>query len=338
MRRAAIAVLVVLALAAPARAQRIPPVPSVPAPTEAPWSVGVSEARKARALSLFKAGNELYLEHQAYQEALERYREALRDWDHPAIRFNMVRALVHLGRPLEAYENLLPAMAYGAAALTKEVHAEALSYRKLLEGQIATVEVSCDERGARVTIDGQALVTCPDSASRRVLPGTHQIVVGRAGRLASTRDVLAMPGRTVRVAIAPVRVEDAEIVTRRWASWKPWAVTGAGAAVAAVGAYFLVQARADMRAFDAAIGRECHTMSCGPDNLEPVILALESQARRKQWVAFGTLGVGGAAVLTGFVGVLLNRPRRELPADFRAGAFSITPETDGASLHLSLPF
>jgi hypothetical protein len=327
---------VLVAMVTAAATAQAQPVPNAGG-SRAPWSVGVSAAQKARAQALLDAGNTLFLE-QAYQEALERYRAALLDWDHPAIRFNMVRALINLGRTIEAYENLLRAMKYGAGPLTAPVHAEAVAYRKLLEGQIATVVVSCGEPGARVTLDGQSLVTCPGQASRRVPPGNHQIVAARPGFLASTRDVIALPRTVTRVSIAPLRVEDVEIVTRRWTPWKPWAVTAAGAALGAIGWYYQRRARDDMRAFDAAVSRWCRTMSCGEDDLEPAIADLRSRSRRESGIAIGAFSVGGAAVVAGVLGLVLNRPRRELPPDFRDGAFAITPERGGGSLQLTVPF
>jgi hypothetical protein len=198
--------------------------------------------------------------------------------------------------------------------------------------------VSCDQPGARVTLDGQSLVTCPGQASRRVAPGSHQIVAARPGFLASTRDVIALPRTVTRVAIAPVRIEDAEIVTRRWAVWKPWAVTGAGMVLGAAGWYYQRRARDDMQEFDAAVKRGCRTMSCGSDNLEPAVLGLQSQARRESALAIGAFSVGGVAIVAGVVGLVLNQPSRELPSDFRAGAFSITPERGGGSLRLAIPF
>src|SRR5262249_1746348 len=86
MRRG-LSIAVVGALVAPAAAA---PAPGGPPAKDAarPWGEGVTDDRKALAQSKLEAGNALFLE-KKYGEALERYREALAAWDHPAIRFNV---------------------------------------------------------------------------------------------------------------------------------------------------------------------------------------------------------------------------------------------------------
>src|SRR5512144_2903101 len=109
---------------------------------ESPWSVGVTEEQKAKSKELLDAGNALLLD-KKYVEALDKYTAAVQVWDHPAIRFNMVRCLVQLGRNLEAYEDLEKALKYGQAPLEETVYAEALAYQKLLSTQIGDIKVTC---------------------------------------------------------------------------------------------------------------------------------------------------------------------------------------------------
>jgi Tfp pilus assembly protein PilF len=79
---------------------------------DAPWSQGVSEEQKAKAKVLLDQGNALLID-KKYVEALDKYTEAVAQWDHPAIRFNMVRCQIQLGKNLEAYENLEKSLKYG---------------------------------------------------------------------------------------------------------------------------------------------------------------------------------------------------------------------------------
>ena len=60
---------------------------------EKPWARGVSKERRAKAQALLERGNTAFLANR-FKEALELYEEAVAAWDHPAIRFNAVRALV----------------------------------------------------------------------------------------------------------------------------------------------------------------------------------------------------------------------------------------------------
>ncbi len=67
-----------------------------------PWAAGVPPERRATALRLFRLGNGFF-ENARYAEALRHYRDAIRSWDHPAIRFNMAVCLVNLDDPLGAH-------------------------------------------------------------------------------------------------------------------------------------------------------------------------------------------------------------------------------------------
>ena len=170
------AVCLMLALAGPASAD------------DAPWTTGVTAEQKETARYLLDAGNTLFLAHD-YAAALDKYRQALAVWDHPAIRFNVVRCLIQLDRTVEAADNLKLALKYGAAPLEEAVYNEALAYEKLLANQIGDLDVSCSQAGAVVTLDGQPLLTCPGTQTRRVAPGRHQLVGSQEGFLTKSTEV-----------------------------------------------------------------------------------------------------------------------------------------------------
>src|SRR5262249_43670006 len=152
--RHAAAVLVGLAIgAAPARAEP-------PEPPERPWADGVPDALQAEAKQLFDAGNLLF-EQEKYAQALTIYRDAVKKWDHPAIRYNMAVANIHLDQPLAAYEDLASALRYGAAPLQADVYAQALTYQKLLLGQLAQLKVACAQAEVHVFVDGELVLTGP---------------------------------------------------------------------------------------------------------------------------------------------------------------------------------
>ena len=120
--------LIVVALLAPLGARADTPEP--------PWSRGVTAEAKTAAQKLLAQGNELFLANK-YKEALVQYEAAIAKWDHPAIRFNMVRAQVALDRPIEAYDNLQRALAFGAGPLEDSVFQEAQNYQRLLVRQVS---------------------------------------------------------------------------------------------------------------------------------------------------------------------------------------------------------
>ena len=119
-----------VALAPPARAE----------PDERPWAAGVPAERQEEARRRYDEGNLLF-EQEKYAQALSIYRGAVELWDHPAIRYNMAVALIHLDQPLAAYENLASALRFGAEPLQADVYTQAQTYRKLLLGQLARLKV-----------------------------------------------------------------------------------------------------------------------------------------------------------------------------------------------------
>jgi hypothetical protein len=289
----------------------------------APWSVGVSEEQKARATQLLARGNELLVENR-HAAALEQYRLAIQEWDHPAIRANMVVCLINLGRPVEAYESALLALKYGPAPHTKpEVYAETLNYRKLLEGQIASVQVICSEPGARVTIDGQELPACPGRTTRRVLAGRHQIVARKPGFLTVTRDFSAAPGSTANVDLQLVRLAKAAVTRQPWPSWQPWAVTGAGAALLVGAGVLELKARSDMDRHDSELAELCMDDGCAEEEVGRALADLKSRAELEDRIAIGVAITGGAVLVTGLVWAYRNRPR------------TVVPDESGFALHVS---
>src|SRR5215510_13976945 len=76
----------------------------------------VSLADQDCGLAAFRAGNAELREGQ-FPNAVERYREALRCWDHPAIHYSFALALINLDQPIQVAEELEAALAHGAAPL-----------------------------------------------------------------------------------------------------------------------------------------------------------------------------------------------------------------------------
>jgi hypothetical protein len=309
------AILVLVMAAAPVRAD------------DEPWAVGVTAEQKATAKTRLDDGNARFLA-QDYAGALERYRDALRAWDHPAIRFNIVRCLIRLDRPVEASDELALALKYGAAPLAQTVYDEALSYQKLLANQIGELDVHCTQPGVAVTLDGQPLLRCPGDAHRRVSPNRHQIVGSAAGMLTQTMDVDVFGGKHADATVTLVPLAKASKEVHRWPIWKPWIVFGSGLALAAVGGVFRLQATSEMSAYDRQVARDCAVVGCTPSQLDT---KLRSRAQLDNAIAISAMATGAAAALTG--GVLLYMNRGEIVyADARV---TLAPRADGAVVTLS---
>ncbi len=305
--RAALVMVVLAAGVVQARAQEA---------DDKPWAAGVGAEDRARALELFREGNQLF-ERSQYTEALVRYREAISHWDHPSIRFNIAVSLIRLERWVEASENIGPALRFGAAPFDRpELYEEGVNYQKLLVGRLAQLTVRCQEAGARVVLDGGELLTCPGSITRTLDPGEHLLVGSKTGFLTATRSLVLLPGKPTTVDIELLRLDQAGVRVRRWAPWKPWAVVGAGGLIALIGVPLAIAARSNMERYDDGIAAACPT---GCETVPPGLQDLEDRARMEDRLAIGAFVAGGLTVAGGLVLVLLNQPRLVAPSESAPG-------------------
>lgn len=203
------------------------------ADTAAPWSVGVSDAKKTEANRLLEQGNALFLD-KKFGDALVKYREAVAAWDHPAIRFNIVRCLIQLDRAVEAADNLKQALRYGAAPLEEAVYNEALAYEKLLAKQIGSVTIECKQRDVVISLDGQKLGACPMRQVHQLSPGKHQVLGTGTGLLARAIDVFVVGAETQDVGVSLATVPHGGGLTAR-SYGKAALYVGGGVLVAASG-------------------------------------------------------------------------------------------------------
>jgi hypothetical protein len=273
---------------------------------ERPWAAGVAGAQQSQALAAFEQGNALFAESQ-YRPALAKYRDAIAAWAHPAIDYNMAVTLIHLDRPLEAYESLQRATRFGAAPLGNETYDQALTYRKLLDGQLAELRVVCAEPGDEVMLDGEKIFQPPSEVVRRLLPGSHQLVASKPRHVTATRALILLPGKLTVEILRLVPIE-ATIPRRRWSWWKPWLVLTAGAIVGAVGAPLLVAAKREYERYDASVAALC-PRGCPTADLLPWITDQKRHAELENALAITSFAVGGALAASGLTLIILNQPR-----------------------------
>lgn len=299
---------VVLALwAAPAVAQQPPPVQEIETTRESPWAKGVSPRQREEARALFAEGNKL-LKQSIFVKAAERYTEALGRWDHPAIHYNLALALINLNRPLELYRHLAEAERHGVAPLDVQKLEFVRSYKTLVRQQLAWVELTCEQAGAQVTLDGQPLFTAPGHYEGLALPGQHVAVATLEGYAPREVKRLLLANESMELNLKLYTPEQLRGYRQLWPTWIPWAVVGTGAAVAAGGGLLHWQVAENFRAYDAGIA------ACGAEGKAgcqpPAELASRySLANTEQGLALGSYAVGGAALVTGAVLLYLNRPQ-----------------------------
>nr|HEX4312353.1 tetratricopeptide repeat protein [Kofleriaceae bacterium] len=309
------AVIGVIAASAPARADDT---------AGQPWAQGVTADQKAAAKKLLDDGNARFVEHD-YAGALASYQAAIAQWDHPAIRFNIVRCLIQLDRPVEAYDHLQLALKYGSAPLEDSVYTEAVGYQKLLAKQVGEIAIACDQAGVEVTLDGKDVASCPAKLVQRIAPGPHQVVGQKAGFPPRTLRVVVEGGARADAQVTLVPLKDIARVDHRWAAWKPWVVFGAGFAVAGVGGLVEAQAATNMDAFDRAVSHDCAPNGCARGSVDT---QSKSRAQTENVIAIGVMSIGAAAIAAGVVGLYLNRGRTV----YETPALAIAPERGGAAV------
>jgi len=341
-----ILLLLVLCLPLPARAQTAPASQpgSLPA-AEKPWARGVSAAKRARALALYREGNRLFAD-EKYSEALARYERAIGHWSHPGIHYNMVECLVNLGRNLEAHGHLKAAMRFGEAPLGKPLFRQARTYLNMLERALARVRVVCREPGAKVVLDGKALFIGSGEATRLVEPGVHAVLATKTGFIPVAQQPNLAPGRLTEVTLSLMPRRTEIVVKRRWKRrWLPWATLGAGAIIAAAALPLYFVARRDFDDHKAGFDELCNTQpagGCVPGELVGDDIKmwneledLERRATSEYHASIGLLSAGAALAATGAVLVILNLPRPvEQPArapDPRPGV-ALSASIDGVGL------
>lgn len=298
-----------------------------------PWAAGVSDEQQQQALRLLEEGNRQF-ELAQRAMALATYRRALAVWDHPAIRYNIAVALIDQDQPLEAYENLELALRYGPEALLEDQHAQGLTYRKLLLGQLAQLRVVCGEPGARVLLDGRELLVGPGEVMRVLLPGEHSLVATKTDYLTTTRTVNLVAGRVETANLALVAAPRVVETRRRWAAWKPWAVVGAGAAVALADVPLRLVAASTMDDYERAFTAAC-PQGCVEAEIPSAARDLRSRARLQSGVAIALFAAGGATLAGGVVWMIANESR---PVHDRPVALLPVVGTDGAGLSVAGSF
>lgn len=264
-----------------------------------PWIEGVPGQVQRRARELFLAGND-HMDEQQYPEAAEKYREALTLWEHPAFHYNLAVALINIDRPIAAYRNLVEARSQGHEPLGAEKYKEAGNYVTLLKNQLAELTVVCEASGAMVSVDGERLFVGPGQHTGLARPGGHQLVVELPDGIPYTRQLTLAPGQAFRHVVKP----DVLVPTRRWATWKPWAVTAVGAVMLAGAGYVNARAFGQMKDLEMEFEEKCRAGCTGV----PMEI-LEGQDRIAAWqrLSLAGLGIGGAVLVASAYLLYVNR-------------------------------
>ena len=272
-----------------------------------PWAAGVSTADQQQALQMFHDGN-VNLNDGLFAKAADKYREALKHWDHPAIHYNLALAQMNLDQPIDAYNNMQASLKYGEPPLqSKDKFDHAKEYLLLLEKEIATVEVSCDKVGAKVTVDGALAFVAPGKFQTQVLVGKHTFVAEKQGYTTHINAPYIGPGEKFRIELKLYTAEELTRYKRKWdATWMPWAVAGGGVLIAGAGALMELSANSSYDDYDKKVA------ACNMNNLgcpaTKALTDLKSSGDSKKTIGYVGYGIGAAAVVVGLSLAYINRP------------------------------
>lgn len=269
-----------------------------------PWACGISKDNQQKALLLFTEGNSL-VQSTLFANAVDKYREALKYWPHPAIHYNLALALIFTKDPVGVYRSLEKAVVYGPKPLGKDNFDHANKYKTLIMSQLAWLDVRCDIPGAAVTLDNEELFVAPGSKKILVKAGKHVLNATKKGYIGGEVSRIFAPAEHTTVKLQLFTEADLTRHRRNWKTWKPWAVVGGGAAVAGIGLLVHMLAKSDFQEFDNAIAM-CGgaTPGCTPDQS---IRDMRTGAETKQSIAMVSYVVGGAAVVGGLILAYMNR-------------------------------
>lgn len=281
--------------------------PNIAGSEDMPWNKGVTEETRTAAREAFLEGNRLF-KIPLFSRAVEKYNEALGKWKHPAFYFNLALAQINLGQYLEAREDLERALKYGEEPLRADRFAEAKKQLVEVQRHLGRIRIRSQTPGAEITLDGVALFTGPGDHEAWVTPHAHEVTAKKPEYATQARHVTVAPGALETIDLSLHKL----IEDRPWATWKPWAVVGAGAGVAAASAALHALSAHDFKTYDSGFVKlSCATLGCTDqaiDQRDPHLRSRLSRARLEQKIAVAGYLAGGAAIAAGVVLLYLNRP------------------------------
>ena len=179
------------------------------------------------------------------------------------------------------------------------------------------VEIHCDQPGVTVTFDGEPLLVCPSTQTRRVAPGHHQIVGSKDGFFTKMTEVVVLGGKREQIELALIPISSATTNVPRW---QPWLVLGSGLAMVGIGGLIEYQSLQDRSSYDRALTLACGDTGC--DASRPIPWDITDQklhATRENGIAMGVLSIGVATAAVGGVLLYLNRDQDANPMLDRLG-------------------
>ncbi len=316
--------------------------------SDRPWAEGVSKADRDKAIKLFQEGTGL-LKDAFFTKAVARYREALGHWDHPAIHFNLSKALMNLDDPAAAYTHLKAAMRFGGPPLDEEQIKQVKHYTDLLyKEELAEVMIETKEPGAVVTMDGVELFVGPGHWSGVVRPDkTKTIIATKKGFQTAQLAPLLLKGQVNPVEITMTPLDMATRYEREFSNAIPWTVIGGGILLLGGGALMTWQSNESFKTYDEAVatcnGEFPHEVTddnvlvtqtgvAGTCIAEPSVTSMKDDGELFQTLSVVGYAAGGAVLTTGLILLYINR---EKPVEYEDSSVTVLPVAGPGRLGVS---
>jgi tetratricopeptide (TPR) repeat protein len=232
-----------LVLSGTARAEPEPAKPAAEAAKPSPDAVKEAGERYARGLTLYGDGEFLL--------ALVEFERAYQLSQNYKVLYNIGQVRIQLGRYAKGQEALEDYLQRGGQEINAERKQAVNKDLVMLAERTATLQITANEEGAEISLDGKAVGTSPLSAPLVVDAGEHSLVLRKAGFYDQTQSV-TLAGRErsdVKFELVPVAAVAAPLAVERpsesvptkpahTALWVGWSTTGALAVAAGLTGYF----------------------------------------------------------------------------------------------------
>ncbi len=219
-----------------------------------PASEMSEEERLALARDQFRQGMR-FARRNRWQRAADRFGRALELKETPQIRYNLAESLVHLGRLVEASEQLR--LIEEAESVPRAVARPAAQLRRTVDRRLGRLHITVHNQrtGVRVTLDGRDLPDAVLGVDHPVDPGRHLVrLIVDDGEVIQTEEVRIGDGATETVelvapALPPVSATSSAAASEQaaieddeggslWWLWTTLALAVIGGGV--VAAYFII--------------------------------------------------------------------------------------------------
>jgi tetratricopeptide (TPR) repeat protein len=135
----------------------------------------IAREHYSRGVALANAGS--------YDQALAEFTRAYELVPHYAVLYNVGQAYLELGRTVKAVESLEQYLRLGAASIQPERRQQVEAELAALSAELAAIQLTVDEEGAQISLDGEPLGHAPLSSPLRVSAGRHTLAaVSASGR------------------------------------------------------------------------------------------------------------------------------------------------------------